>query len=214
LRTHQLRQMGVAVGGNPVRTQRDNLAEGDIETVHGLQGQTVDKIDADRLESRLARRSDQRVNLLLALLAIDRGLHVRVKVLHAETQAIEAQLAQRLNLLGADGARVDFDGKLMVIAVIHVKRLVQTVHQVSQLFAGQIGRRATAQVQLGEFARTVEQRSLHNDFTLEVGQVFDGAVGFLGNDFVAGAVVTKALAERYVDIDRQGFRHRRQVAVG
>src|SRR5690606_7999833 len=97
---------------------------------------------------------------------------------------------------------------------IHVERLVQTIHQVSQLFAGQIGRRATAQVQLGEFARTVEQRSLHNDFTLEVGQVFDGAVGFLGNDYVAGAVVTKALAERYVDIDRQGFRHRRQVAVG
>jgi len=57
-------------------------------------GQTVDKVDADRLEVRLARRRDQRINLLFTLLAIDRCLHVGIEILHTEAQAIEAQLAQ------------------------------------------------------------------------------------------------------------------------
>jgi hypothetical protein len=163
---------------------------------------------------RFTRRRDQRIDLLFTLLPIDRGLYVGIEVLHAEAQTIEPQLAQRLDLLGVDGAWIDLDGKLMVIAVVHVECLVQAVHQIRQLFTGQIRRRAPAQMQLREFARAVEQGRLHHDFTFEVRQVFDGPMGFPGNDFVAGAVVAKALAERNMDIHRQRLGHRRQVAVG
>ncbi|MNF49977.1 hypothetical protein D3C84_312620 [compost metagenome] len=213
LRAHHLRQMRITVGSNPVRAQGNDLGKGDVETLHRLQGQAVNQIDADRLELRLARRRDQRINLRFTLLAIDRRLDVGIEVLHAKAQAIEAQLAQRMDLFAADGARVDLDGKLMVVAVVHVECLVQAIHQVGQLFLGQIRRCAPAQMQLRKLARAVEQSGLHGDFTLEVGQVFDGPMGFLGNDFVAGAVVTKAFAERNVDVHRQRFRHRGLVAV-
>src|SRR5690606_7416091 len=130
---------------------------------------------------------DQGRDLFLALYAVYRRLHVRIEVLHAKAQAIEAQRTQVVDTLGIDGARIDLDGKLVGVAVIHVERLVQAVHQIGQLFAGQIGRGAAAEVQLGEDALTAEQLRLHGDFTLEVIQVFHGAVGLLGDDLVAGA---------------------------
>ncbi|MNI95982.1 hypothetical protein D3C73_1543510 [compost metagenome] len=85
--------MGVAVGGNTVRAQGDDLAQGDVEALHRLQRQTVDQIDADRFELRLTRRRDQGIDLFFALLAIDRRLHIRIEILHTETQAVEAQAA-------------------------------------------------------------------------------------------------------------------------
>ncbi|MNL74278.1 hypothetical protein D3C87_1998920 [compost metagenome] len=90
----------------------------------------------------------------------------------------------------------------MVVAVIHVEGLVQGSHQVGQLFAGQVGRGAAAQVQLGQLARAVEQLRLHGDLAFEIGQVLHRAVGLLSDDLVAGAVVAEALTKRDVDIQR------------
>lgn len=77
---------------------------------------------------------------------------------------------------------------------------------------GQVGGCAAAQVQLGQLARAVEQAGLQGNFALEVGQVLGGAVGLAGDDLVAGAVITKALAERDVDVHRQRLGHRGLVA--
>ncbi|MND68386.1 hypothetical protein D3C80_598340 [compost metagenome] len=90
---HQLGKMGVAVGGNTVRAQGDDLAQGDVEALHRLQRQAVDQVDADRFELRLTRRRDQGIDLFFALPAIDRRLHIRIEILHTETQAVEAQAA-------------------------------------------------------------------------------------------------------------------------
>ncbi|MNT01587.1 hypothetical protein D3C72_1360590 [compost metagenome] len=86
-----LGQVCIAVRGDAVRPQSNDFAQGHIETAHRLQRQTIDQINTDRLEPRLARRRDQCVDLLLALPTIDRRLYLRVKVLHTEAQAIEAQ---------------------------------------------------------------------------------------------------------------------------
>src|SRR3546814_10111154 len=69
-------------------------------------------------------------------------------------------------------------------------------HQVGQLIAGEVGGCATAEVQLSELARTIEQFALHGNLALEVFEVLDGALGLVGDDLVAGAVIAKALAER------------------
>ena len=195
--------MRIAVGGDAIRAQGNDLAQGHVETGHGLQRQAVDQVDTHRLEFGLTGGGDQGVDLLFTLLTIDRRLHIRVEVLHAETQAIETELAQVFDLFGADGAGVNLNGELVLVAVIQVERLVQAVHQLGQLLAGQVGRCAATEVQLAECARAVEQRRLHGDLALEVVEVLDRAMGLLGDDLVAGAVVAKALAERDMDIQRQ-----------
>ncbi|MCY1439972.1 hypothetical protein D9M71_562260 [compost metagenome] len=100
----------------------------------------------------------------------------------------------------------------MVVAVVEGERLAQAVHQFGQLLAGQVGRRAAPQVQLGELATAIEQRPLHGDFTLQVRQVLGRAMGLAGDDLVAGAVVAKALAERNVNVGRQRLGARRLIA--
>ncbi len=203
LRAHPLREMGIAVGGDAVRAQGDDLAQRGVETLHRLQRQAVDQVHRHRLETRLAGRLYQVEDLLLALHAVDRLLHLLVEILHAETQAVEALGAQLGDAFAADGARVDFDGELVGIALVEIEMLAQAVHHLAQLLAGQVGRRAAAQMQLGELARPVEQRRLQGDLALEILQVLHGAVGLLGDDLVAGAVVAEALAERDVDVHRE-----------
>ncbi len=195
--------MGIAVSGDAVRTNVDDLVQRGVEAGDRLQRQAVDQVDADGLELCVAGGLDQLAGLLLGLDAIDGDLHLLVEILHAEAQAVEAQLAQAVDLLGRDGARVHFQRELVVVAVIHVERLMQARHQVGQLLAGEIGGCATAEVQLSELARTVEQFALHGDLALEVFEVLDGALGLVGDDLVAGAVIAKALAERNVDVYRQ-----------
>ncbi len=212
LRAHQIRQVRVAVRGDAVRADVDDLAQRGIEAGDGLQGQAVDQVDADRLEAGITGGLDQFAGLLFGLDAVDCDLHLLVEVLHTEAQAVEAELAQAVDLLGGDGARVHLKGELVAVAVIHVERLMQACHQVGQLFAGEIGRCATAQVQLGQLARAVEQRTLHGDLALEVLEVLDGALGLVGDDLVAGAVVAQALAERDVDVHRQRLGRLRLIA--
>ncbi|MNF71640.1 hypothetical protein D3C84_535960 [compost metagenome] len=212
LRAHQFRHVGVTVGGDPVGAQCDDLVQGDTEAVHRLQRQAIDQVDADRLEVRLARGSDQPIDLLFALLAIDRRLYRRIEILHAEAQAIETQPTQRVHLPGADGARVDLNGELVVIAVIQIEGLMQARHQLGQLFVAQVRRCAAPQVQLRECSSAVEQGRLHGDLALEVAQVLHGALGLAGDNLVAGAVVTKALAERNVDVGGQRLGHGQLIA--
>ncbi|MNT01588.1 hypothetical protein D3C72_1360600 [compost metagenome] len=99
----------------------------------------------------------------------------------------------------------------MIVTVVEVECLAQAGHQFSQLLVAQIGRRAAPQVQLRQLAAAIKQRPLQGNFTLEVAQVLGCAMGFAGNDLVAGAVVTQALAERNVDVRRQGLGHLRLI---
>ena len=202
LRSHQLRQMRIAVCGDAVRANIDDLVQCGVEAGDRLQRQAIDQVDADGLELRVAGSLNQLAGLFFGLDAVDGDLHLLIEILHTEAQAVEAQLAQTVDLLGRNGARVDFQRELVAIAVIHVEGLMQARHQVGQLFAGEIGGCATAKVQLRELARTIEQFALHGDFALEVFEVLDGAFGLVGDDLVAGAVVAKALAERNVDVHR------------
>lgn len=71
--------------------------------------------------NRARRAYRQFGDLRFALYAIDGGLHLRVEILDAETQAIEPEPAQTLDLLGIDRARVHLDGKLVGVAVVHVE---------------------------------------------------------------------------------------------
>ena len=199
----QLRQVGIAVGGDAVRTQGDDLVEGGIEAGHRLQRQAVDQVDAHRFEARLPGGVHQGDDILLALHAVDRLLHVEVEVLDAEAQAVEAQVMELVDLLGGHGARIHLQGELALGGRSEVEGLVQRRHQLAELGVAQIGRRAAAQVQLGHAPGLVEQRPLHPDLLLEPLEVLGGTLGVVGDDLVAGAVVAEALAEGDMHVDRQ-----------
>ena len=73
--------------------------------------------------------------------AVDRRLYGRIKILHAKAQTIEAQRTKLVNLPSIDSARVNFDGELVIIAVIQIEGLMQRSHQFNQLLMGQISGR-------------------------------------------------------------------------
>src|SRR3546814_3342451 len=66
-------------------------------------------VDVDRAESAGAARVDHGAGFLDALDAVDRLLHRRVEVLHAEAGAVEAEFRHAGDVGGRDEARVELD---------------------------------------------------------------------------------------------------------
>ena len=107
-------------------------------------------------------------------------------------------------------ARIDFDGKLAIVAVVEIERIAQMIHQLAELVAIEVGRCAAAEMQLFDLAATVEQRRLHVDFAVQHLEVAIDACLVVRDDLVAAAVVAKRMAKRDVHIQRQ--RHAAVVA--
>ena len=76
--------------------------------------QAVNQIDADRFKSGFTRGINYFFSFFITLNAVDRFLHFRVKVLNADTHAVETEFAQFEDGFAADFAWVDFDGVFAV----------------------------------------------------------------------------------------------------
>src|SRR5471032_1058180 len=103
-----------------------------------------------------------------------------------------------------DSARVDLDRVLSLRIRGELEVLAQVGHQVAHLAVAHVGWRAAAEVQLFDLAHAGEQAALHVDFLLQVAEVGGGLGVVLGDDLVAAAVVADGVAERDVDVQRQG----------
>ena len=205
LRLEALGQVRVGVQRDAVGPQLGHLGQRAVEGFGRLLGQAVDQVDVDRLEADLARRGDQGKHLLGRLDAVHRLLHDGVEILHAERQAVEAQLRQVAQPLGRHGARVDLDG---VFAPRHQAEVApQHGHQLAQLVVAEEGGRAAAQVQLADGLAGADARHVQVHLAAQVAQVGRAAVVVLGDDLVAGAVVAQRFAERNVHVQRQRQRH-------
>ena len=131
-------------------------------------------------------------------------MYCRVEVLHAEADAVEAQLAQEAQVVRADGARVDFDAVFARVIGGKVGEMrVQHRQQAAQLAVVQKGRRAAAQMQLDDAAAFVDVCRLAGDVALKLVEVFVGLVVVAGDDFVAAAVVADVFAEGDVNVERE-----------
>jgi hypothetical protein len=78
--------------------------------------------------------------------------------------------------------------------------LVDDVHQALHFVFAEEGRRTAAEVQLDYVTTAFEGRFLHRDFLAQVFDVLGGTPVILGDDLVAGAVVTDGIAEGYMDV--------------
>ena len=206
LRLEAGRQVGVGIERDAIGAQLLDLLQRMAEGFGRLLGQAVDQVDVDRLEADLARGLHQREHLLGRLHAMDRLLHRRIEVLHAEAQPVEAEPIQMLQALGRDGARIDLDRELATRG--QVEMALDHVEQVGELDVAQESRRATAQVQLRHLVTSAEMLDLQLELAREVAQVFGRLAVVLGDDLVAGAVVAQRLAEGDMHIERERQRHR------
>ncbi len=78
------------------------------------------------------------------------------------------------------------------------------LHQLAHLGVRNEGRRTAAPVQLLDLTAGVEETGLHVDLAVQTLQVRRGAATVLGHDLIAGTVVADRVAERQMEIQRQG----------
>jgi len=179
------------------------LVEGLAHRLQGLLRQAVDQVDAHRAEAGGARGVDHRARLALGLDAVDGALHLGVEVLDAQADAVEALAPQGMDPLGGDRARIDLDRVFAYLVGRETEVAAQVGHQVVHLGVGKIGRGAAAEMQLLDLVHAGEQRALHGDLALQVGEIGRGLLALPGDDLVAGAVVADRVAERNVQVERE-----------
>ena len=196
-----MRQVRVGVQRDPRGAQGADLRDGAAERLGRLPGQAVDEVGVDRLELQRARLVHQFLHAVVRLYAVHRGLHVGVEVLHAEADAVEADLGQVAQPLPGGGARVDLDRDLALRQ--DAERPAHQTHELCEFLVGKEGGRAAAQVQLRKPLPAPQFLHVQFDLARQQFQVARGAVVVLGDDLVAGAVVAERVAERDVHVQRQ-----------
>ena len=201
LRLEALGQVGIGIERDTVGPQRIDLGQRALEGLGRLLGQAVDQVHVDGGKAQLPCRCHQREHLLGRLHAVHGDLHLFVEVLHAEAQAVEAQLLEHGQAFDADGARIDLDG--VFAARLQLEMLAQQGHQRAQLIVREEGGRAAAQVQLADGLALAAMGRVQGHLARQVVQVDGSAIVVARHDLVAGAVVAQRLAERHMHIQRQ-----------
>ncbi len=144
---------------------------------------------------------------ILGLDAVDRLLHVRVHVLHAERQAVEAGFAQGCQVLARQFARIDFAADFGIVGQGEI--LAHHRHQATNIVGIEVSGRAAAPVQLVRHALGIDQLRGTRHFAVERRQIGLGFAVVARRHHVAAAVVAKRIAERDVRIQRQPAIRRR-----
>ncbi len=137
----------------------------------------------------------------LRLAPVDRLQDGPVEVLHAEADAVEAELAQQPHLLGRGDDGVDLEGDLG--AGREDEAVAQHRHQAAQARLVEVVGRAAAPVQLGDAPTRAEPIGHQVDLPLQPVEVRVGGFAPSRDDHVAAAEGAALLAERHVDVERQ-----------
>jgi len=180
--------------------------------VERLARQPVDQIEVDRAEARFARLARHPLHQLEGLDAVHRALHLGLEVLHAERDAVEAELAQELHRSWRRMAWIHFDRALAVGGARQAG--IERPHERGELLARKEVGRAAAPVQLADLGAPTEKRREQLEFALEVGDILARAAVVARHDLVAAAVVANALAEGQMHIDRQRLADAADIALG
>jgi hypothetical protein len=96
--------------------------------------------------------------LLHALYAVDRFLHMRIEILHAQAGPVEAQPRQHGDIAGIDEARIEFDREIALRRIAEIEAPAQPFHQRGHRLGIEEVRRTTAQMQLDDLTAVLELR--------------------------------------------------------
>src|SRR5690554_99256 len=202
LRVEAIRQVRVAEHREAVRRHLDHRLQGFGKAFRSLVRQAVDQVQVDGAEADTAGFVQHCFGHLPGLDAVYRFLHFRVHILHAQADAVEAQLPQGRQGIFVHFTGVDFHTVVPVVAGLQVKHLTIAGHQVLHHIPGQEGGCATAPVQLLYGPVGTEQLRLDGGFFQHSLHVRHGLVALLGDHLVAGAVVAQVRTERQVGVER------------
>ena len=194
------RQVGIVEDGEARRVGLEHLFQGVVEALTVLMWQAVDEIQVGGTKTQFAGSLQHGADEVVVLLAVDRDLDLLVEILHAKTDAVEADFPQHVQHGELDLARIHLDADLPLFGEMEV--LPQHGHQSAGLGFIQIGGRAAAPVQLGH-QPLLEQRGLCLDLLLEVIEVLVSLVAVTGDHLVAAAVVAELVTEGDVHVKRQ-----------
>ena len=106
------RHMRIAEQGDAVGPERQRLQQGRFDAVAGLERQAIEQIEIDAGNAARAGAVDHRPCLLETLQPVDRRLHLRVKILHAEADARHADFGERVEARILHVVRVDLEADL------------------------------------------------------------------------------------------------------
>ena len=148
-----------------MRAQFGNLCHVAPEGLGYLLGQAVDQVGIDGLETQCARLDDQIAHALERLHTVHGFFNLRVEVLDAETDAVEAQAGQMGQTLLVGRARVDLDGQLG--GRRQPEALPQHVHPLGTFAVIQKRRRPATQVQLRQRFATAEFGNVQRHLLLQ-----------------------------------------------
>ena len=210
LRRLDPRHVRVAENRQPVGRQRQHVLDRLRKRLRRLQRQTEDQVDVDRAESARAQPVEGLLVDRLRLKPVDRQLHPRVRVLHAERRAVGPDLLQRPHVVLGEPARIDLDAELAVRRA-HRKDFSDQCSEPAQFVRREKGRRAAAQMDLRDRPRAIHPRGGEPHLPREIVEILGGGIAALGDDGVAAAEPAPRLAKREVKIQRDRTRAGRVV---
>src|SRR5437588_2872496 len=146
----QPRHVRVTEKGYAIRGQSKNLIHGVGKSICRLVGKAVNQIDVDTIEAEIARGEEQVARHFVRLNAVHGLLHIGVEVLNAHAETVEAQLAQRFEMLARGHARVDLDANFTV--GVKMEMLFRECEQIRDLFGCQVRWCAAAPMELDDGA--------------------------------------------------------------
>ena len=88
------REVGVVVQGNAIRPERQQLLQCPCQARFRLPGKPVNQICIDGAKTKVATPLHGVTDQLIGLNTIDRFLHTRIQVLHAQAYPVKAQPSQ------------------------------------------------------------------------------------------------------------------------
>ena len=130
-------------------------------------------------------------------------LYLRVEILYAQADAIEADFTQNGQRMFAQLTRIDFYGILSAVIFVQVEVLTQHAHQFAHLLFAEKGRCTTPPVQLLHAPFGIHQRRLQTDLAVQAVQIGLRPAAIGGDNLVAGAVIANMGAERDMHIQGQ-----------
>src|ERR1700722_12476147 len=206
--------MGVAVHGYPGRPHGDDAVQRPGKGGYGLQRQSVNQVEIDRPEAETADQIIDSRNRCLGLDPVHGSLHIFVEILYAQTNAMEAKTGQQPQDLCIGAARIDLDGEIAIFGAAQPELAVELVDDLDQTLFRQVGRRASAEMQLIDDSVGGEISAAHRNFVEETTGIVIDAAHLTRDDLIASAIEAGAGAERNMDVYGQRLTFARTAAAG
>src|SRR6266478_5947918 len=198
----QPRHVRVAEESDTIRGEFENLNHGVGESDCRLEGKAVNQIDVDAIEAEIASGEEQVARHLVRLDAVHRLLHVGMEVLNAHAETVEAEFAQRFEMLARGYTGVDFDPNLTV--GVEMEMFFCECEEILDLLGCQVGGSAAAPMELDYGAILRDALADALQLLLENAEVGRRDVLVFLNDDVTRAKQAETFAEGNVHVQRNG----------